>query len=78
MSLHDDIAERARAAATQIEPILEDVEELDVDAHDLATDGDGGAPAARAGASFAEATDLLTDALRCMREAAAELKGASE
>lgn len=78
MSLHDDLAERAAAAATQIEPVLEEVEELDVDANDLATQGGGGAPAARAGASFAEATGLLTDALRCMREAAAELKGASE
>lgn len=67
MSIQDDIAERAKTAATQIKPVLGYVEQLDVDAHDLATDGDGGAPAARAGASFAEATGLLTDALKCMR-----------
>lgn len=78
MSSQNEVAQRAEVAASEIEPILHDVEDLDSDAHDLATQGDGGAPTARAGASFVEATDLLTDALRCMREAAAELTGGNE
>lgn len=77
MSAKDVVAEIERVADV-LEDVTGEVEELDVDAHDLATEGGGGAPAARAGASLSEAAEFVGWARQCLREAAAELQEGSE